>query len=153
MNEYNSIEEFIFMNKRYPNLAESRLLYDMLWDKYIKDLNEKDKKIAIENDKMQNYENVSASEQKEIIEKIAKSTERLKGLLQDKKTIISVYYGERWGIYSIYIAVNCLSKQKLYKFRNGIPNFFEGWEIKLVSASLLQKIFCLFARNKLWTWI
>ncbi len=107
-------------------------------------LNDKDKEIALENDKMQKYESENVNDQRVIVEKIAKSAERLKGILLDKKAIISVHYGERWGIYSIYVTVNCLSKQKLYKFRNKIPNFFEGWEIKLAPVSLLQKIICLF---------
>jgi len=140
MQEYNSIEEFIFNNKKYPNSSESKQLYDLLWNKYIKNLNDNDKAIAIENDKLQNYENGKAHDQAEIIKRIAESAERFKGLQKNKKMIISVYYGEHWGVYSIYVVVNCLNRQKLYKFRNHIPNFFEGWEIKIVPASLLEKI-------------
>lgn len=133
MGDYNSIEEFIFINKRYPNALESRQLYESLWNKYLNELNEEQKRIAIENDEMQDYSSGKTGNQKEAIKRIAISAEKLRRLLGDKKGVISINYGERWGIYSIYVTVNCLSRSKLYKFRDRIPSYFEGWEIKLVS--------------------
>lgn len=144
MEEYKNIEEFIYYRKRYPNPSESKQLYDLLWNKYINNLNGNDKIIAIENDKMQDYEGGKIGNQAEVVKKIAGSAERFRGLHKNKKMIISVYYGERWGIYSIYVEVDCLSRLKLYKFRSDIPNFFEGWEIKLVTTSLWRRIVNLF---------
>ncbi len=144
MKKYKSIEEFIFLNKRYPDPIESKLLYDTLWDEYINNLTDKEKEIAIKNDRMQDYKNGNVSDQREIVKKIAESVDKMKKGIENKKMIISVSYGERWGIYSIYIMVNCIYRKKLYKFRKEIPIFFEGWEVKLIPASLLLKLFNTF---------
>lgn len=148
MEEYNSLEEFIFITKRYPNSEESKQLYNILWNKYAAKLSNDEKKTAIANDKLQDYENGKQQDQRKVIEEIAKSTDKLRKLLENKKGVISVSYNERWGIYSIYIIVNSLTRRKLYRFRDNIPNFFEGWEIKLVPASILQKIILFFRTRK-----
>ncbi len=149
MKKYKSIEEFIFLNKRYPDPIESKLLYDTLWDEYINNLTDKEKEIAIKNDRMQDYKNGNVSDQREIVKKIAESVDKMKKGIENKKMIISVSYGERWGMYSIYVRVNCLRQKQLVMFRKSIPNFYEGFEIKILPTTVFMRLFNLFKKRLL----
>ena len=140
MDNYTSIEDFIHKNGRYPNVDETRPLYASLWDKYISNLDEIEKQVALKND--------GVNKQSEIIELLQPSLEKFKNLMKSKKDVISVGLHERWGMYKIGVIVNCNEKE-LYKFRKDIPNFYEGWEIALFPASLTERIFFL-VRSKLY---
>ena len=121
-------------------MNETKPLYSSLWDKYISNINETEKQIALDNDALNN--------QSEIIKKMQSSLERFKNSIKSKEDVISVQLHERWGMYKIGVIVNC-TKKELYKFRKYIPNFYEGWEIALFPASLTERIFFL-VRSKLY---
>ncbi len=131
MNNYNSIEDFIHQNGRYPNTDEVKLLYSSLWNKYLSNTNEAEKQIALSNSTL--------NSQSETIKKIQPSLEKFKNSIKSKENIISVQLYERWGMYKIGVIVNC-SKKELYKIRKYIPNFYEGWEVALFPASLIERI-------------
>ena len=133
---FNSIEEFISKNKRFPNIDEWKVLRQILWEKYIHGLNENEKILALENDKLERE-----FQQEEIKKRISISTERFKSIFIGKgnKDIISAGNYERWGSYQIYVFVNCQNKENLYLFRKNIPNFFEGWYLELCLPSMLKQ--------------
>ena len=119
-------------------MDETKPLYSSLWDKYISNINETEKQIALDNDALNN--------QSEIIKRMQSSLERFKNSIKSKEDVISVQLHERWGMYKIGVIVNC-TKKELYKFRKYIPNFYEGWEIALFPAGLIERIFFYLDQN------
>ncbi len=138
IDKYNSIEEFIHINNRCPDTNETRPLYNLLWERYIQSLDTEEKNIALENNNLP---------QEEVIKKIPIATEKFKQVMKSNDEIISIGYSERWGMHYIYVVVNCIKRQDLYKFRPNIPNFFEGWEVRLVPATIFEKIFFVIGRK------
>lgn len=133
LGKYGSVEEFINKNRRYPNQEEWRNINSILWNQYINNLSDTDKKVALDNDNL-----CKEFKQDEIIKNISRSAEDLKTLLKGVRGIISVDFYERWGDYRLFIIVNCLKAKNLYLFRKSIPNYFEGWYVELSKSTVFQ---------------
>ena len=129
---YDSIEEFIHKNKRYPNIEESKKLYSLLWNHYISNLDHKGKRIALQNNSLTN--------QSEVITRLRLSIEKFKDLMKGKKDVVLIWCYERWGMHKIFVDINCSNKEALYKFRKDIPIFFEGWEVALFQAKPINRM-------------
>ena len=132
LERYTSIEEFIHQNGREPNIDEYHPLYQVLWNRYLRGLTEEERKAAmvVGNLKLQ----------AEIIQRIPRAAERLREHLRDNKDIIRIGFYERWGAYQLSVRIPCQKLTELYRFRQSIPNFFEGWYVELVPTSVFQRL-------------
>ncbi len=140
MANYNSLEDFIHKNNRYPNTDETRRLYSLLWKKYLFNLDKNEKNIAIKNN--------SISQQNKKIKIMQSSLKDLQKSLKQINKIVAVGIGERWGDYHYYVELDC-DKKNLYKFRKKIPNFFYGFEVKIFSANLIKRLLYKFKNYKI----
>lgn len=140
MQEYRSLDEFVYKEKRYPTGEELKELYEGLWHIYLQNANDEERNVALENG--------SIADQDEIVERITRSAARLSEKLKGNNKIIRVGVFERWGVYKIDVLVNCGRREPLHLFRQFIPNFCEGWEVEIFRASLLERVKSFFKMRK-----
>jgi len=124
MKEYNSIEEFVFLNKRSPDIDESGWLHNLLWSRYVESLHENERQATLENMRLGDIDRVS--------NKIEFSIQRFASLFRQNRNILAITYNQQRDADAIYVTVNSIDSYQLYKFRDIMPNFFEGWEVKLI---------------------